>query len=73
METVQMGHHQAVTPHCITHYRLWADDRLIAEVHNNHRSVCEHHFETPQTALRLRLEIVATAGALPAVYSLNVR
>lgn len=73
METVQMGHHQAVTPHCITHYRLWADERLIAEVHNNHRSVCEHHFETPQTAQRLRLEIVATAGALPAVYSLNVR
>ena len=26
METVQMGHAQAVTPHCTTYYRLWLDE-----------------------------------------------
>jgi len=73
MESVQMGHHYAVTPHCITHYRLWADDKLLAEVQDNHHSVCQHRFPEPLTALSIRLEILATAGALPAVYSLNVR
>ena len=72
METVQMGHHAPVTPHCITHYRLWADDSLIAEVTRNHHSLCHHRFDTPLLAREIRLEIVATAGALPAVYSLNV-
>lgn len=73
MESVQMGHHYAVTPHCITHYRLWADDKLLAEVRDNHHSVCQHRFPEPLTAVSIRLEILATAGALPAVYSLNVR
>lgn len=73
METVQMGHPLPLTPHCITRYRLWADDQLIADVDDNHRSVCEHRFATPQTAHTLRLEILATAGALPAVYALHVR
>ena len=72
METVQMGHVLSVSPHCITHYRLWVDDSLIAEVHNNHHSVCEHRLPAPAEARSVRLEIVATAGALPAVYSLNV-
>lgn len=72
MESVQMGHPSAVTPHCITHYRLWADDTLLAEVRDNHHSVCQHRLETPLTAASVRLEILATAGALPAVYSLNV-
>lgn len=73
METVQMGHFYAVTPHCVTHYRLWADDALLAEVTHNHHSVREHRFTTPVTARELRLEILATAGALPAIYSLNLR
>jgi len=73
METVQMGHYRAVTPHCITHYRLWADETQIAEVTHNHHSVCEHRFAEPLRAREIRLEILATAGALPAVYSLNVR
>lgn len=73
MESVQMGHHSAVTPHCITHYRLWADDQLLAEVRDNHHSVCQHRLATPITATSIRLEILATAGALAAVYSLNVR
>ena len=73
METVQMGHYQAVTPHCITHYRLWADNELIAEVKHNHHSVCEHRFEHPLFVQAIKLEILATAGALPAVYALNVR
>ncbi|MEO3741483.1 FAD-dependent oxidoreductase [Kosakonia sp. WA-90] len=72
MESVQMGHPYAVTPHCITHYRLWADDRLLAEVKANHHSVCQHCLDEPLTATSIRLEILATAGALPAVYSLNV-
>lgn len=73
METVQMGHHAPVTPHCITHYRLWADDSLIAEVTDNHHSLRHHRFDTPLNVSEIRLEIIATAGALPAVYSLNVR
>lgn len=72
METVQMGHHAPVTPHCITHYRLWADDTLLAEVRDNRQSVCQHHVDSPRQVREIRLEIVATAGALPAVYSLNV-
>ncbi|POT56719.1 FAD-dependent oxidoreductase [Citrobacter amalonaticus] len=73
METVQMGHPRAVTPHCITHYRLWGDNALLAEVTNNRHSVCQHRFAHPQQFSEIRLEIVATAGALPAVYSLNIR
>ncbi|WP_449557001.1 FAD-dependent oxidoreductase [Huaxiibacter chinensis] len=73
METVQMGHHQAVMPHCITHYRLWADEQIIAEVDNNHHSVCEHHLTTPIMAREVKLEILATAGRRPAVYALHVR
>jgi len=72
MESVQMGHPLAVTPHCITHYRLWADEWLLAEVHDNHHSVCQHRFNRPITASSIRLEIVATAGALPAVYALHL-
>jgi hypothetical protein len=73
METVQMGHFQAVTPHCITHYRLWADNAPIADVQHNHHSVCEHRFDRPLLVREIKLEILATAGALPAVYSLNLR
>ncbi|WP_437889357.1 FAD-dependent oxidoreductase [Phytobacter sp. V91] len=72
METVQMGHFLPVTPHCITHYRLWADETLLAEVTRNHHSVCEHRLPVPVTAREVRLEILATAGALPAIYSLNI-
>ena len=72
METVQMGHAQAVTPHCTTHYRLWLDDRLLAEVSDNHHSLC-HHALPPDTAFRqIRLELLASAGALPALYGLHV-
>ena len=73
MATLQMGHFLPVTPHCITHYRLWADDALLAEVTSNHHSVCEHRLPSPVAAREVRLEILATAGALPAVYSLNIR
>ncbi|WP_171997910.1 FAD-dependent oxidoreductase [Cronobacter sp. JZ38] len=73
METVQMGHDRAVTPHCVTHYRLWADDALLAEVADNHRSVCEHRLNASSAARVIRLEIVSTAGGLPALYALHVR
>ena len=73
METVQMGHFSPVTPHCTTHYRLWADDRLLAEVTDNRHSVCEHNLPEAITARTLRLELVATAEALPGVYSLAIR
>jgi len=73
METVQMGHHRAITPHCITQYRLWADGNLIADVEQNHHAVCEHRFITPLHAKTITLEILGTAGARPAVYALNVR
>jgi hypothetical protein len=72
METVQMGHFLPVTPHCITHYRLWADDILLVEETNNHQSVREHRLSAPSPQ-NVRLEIMATAGALPAVYALNIR
>ncbi|ELY4776205.1 FAD-dependent oxidoreductase [Cronobacter turicensis] len=73
METVQMGHDCAVTPHCVTHYRLWADETLLAEVTENHHAVCEHRLDAPRKASVIRLEIVSTAGALPALYALHVR
>ncbi|XTZ39092.1 FAD-dependent oxidoreductase [Salmonella enterica] len=73
MESVQMGHHYAVTPHCITHYRLWGDDTLLAEVRDNHHSVCRYQPEVPLLLQAIRLQILATAGELPAVYSLNIR
>lgn len=50
METVQMGHAEAVTPHCVTHYRLWVDNLLITEVKENHHSLCHHTLKTPMTA-----------------------
>ncbi|MDU5685575.1 MAG: FAD-dependent oxidoreductase [Kluyvera cryocrescens] len=73
METVQMGHHAAVTPHCTTHYRLWADDELLAEVSDNRHAVCQHTLEAPRSVSKIRLELVKSAGALPAVYALNVK
>lgn len=73
METVQMGHDCAVTPHCVMHYRLWADETLLAEVTDNHHAVCEYHVNAPRTASVIRLEILSTAGALPALYALHVR
>ena len=73
METVQMGHDCAVTPHCVTHYRLWADDALLAEVTDNRHSVCEHRLDAPGAARVIRLEILSTAGTLPALYALHVR
>jgi hypothetical protein len=73
METVQMGHDAAVTPHCTTQYRLWADGRLIADVKENHLSLCQHVLEEPLSVSCITLELMATAGALPALYSLNVK
>ncbi|MGZ0721174.1 FAD-dependent oxidoreductase [Kluyvera cryocrescens] len=73
METVQMGHHAAVTPHCTTHYRLWADDELLAEVSDNRHAVCQHTLEAPRSVSKIHLELVKSAGALPAVYALNVK
>lgn len=73
METVQMGHAYSVTPHCVTHYRLWADDNLLFERADNRHSVCEHRLAQPLVVQRLKLEIVSTAGAAPVLYSLNVR
>jgi hypothetical protein len=35
--------------------------------------VCEHRFDRPLLVREIKLEILATAGALPAVYSLNLR
>lgn len=73
MESVQMGHSLSVTPHCVTHYRLWADDKLLMEITDNRHSVCEHRLPQPLTAKQIKLEIVCTAGGIPALYSLNVR
>ena len=73
MESVQMGHALAVTPHCVTHYRLWADDELLAEVTGNRHSVCEHSVPSGRSVRRIRLDIVSTAGGVPALYSLNLR
>lgn len=72
METVQMGHHSAVSPHCVTHYRLLADGEPLLEVTENHLSVREHRFAEPLLASHITLEILASAGAPPAVYALHV-
>ncbi|WP_034944645.1 FAD-dependent oxidoreductase [Erwinia oleae] len=72
MESVQMGHALAVTAHCTTHYRLWADDALLAEVKNNRHSLCSHVVPSDLAFTELRLELVKSAGGLPAFYALNL-
>jgi hypothetical protein len=73
MENIHMGHPEAVTPHCVTRYRLSADDAPLVEVADNRHSVRAHALEQPVSARRLRLDILATGGALPAVYAIHVR
>ncbi|MGK3128210.1 FAD-dependent oxidoreductase [Pantoea sp. C8B4] len=72
METVQMGHAQAVTPHCTTHYRLWLDEELLIEVEENHHSLCHHAVPQGVSFRQIRLELLASAGALPALYGLHL-
>lgn len=72
METVQMGHAQAVTPHCTTHYRLWLDEELLIEVEDNHYSLCHHAVPQGVSFRQIRLELLASAGALPALYGLHL-
>lgn len=73
METVQMGHALAVAPHCVTHYRLWVDNTLLAEVIDNRHSVCEYRLPEAISAQQVKLEMVKTAGSIAALYALNVR
>ncbi|WP_370634194.1 FAD-dependent oxidoreductase [Pantoea sp. DY-5] len=72
METVQMGHTQAVTPHCTTYYRVWLDEMLLAEVTENHHSLCHHMLPEGVSFSQIRLELLASAGALPALYGLHL-
>ncbi|WP_217549404.1 FAD-dependent oxidoreductase [Pantoea sp. GbtcB22] len=72
METVQMGHAQAVTPHCTTHYRVWLDEMLLADVTENHHSLCHHAVPEGVSFSQIRLELLASAGALPALYGLHL-
>jgi hypothetical protein len=72
METVQMGHAQTVTPHCTTHYRVWLDEMLLAEVTENHHSLCHHAVPEGVSFSQIRLELLASAGALPALYGLHL-
>jgi hypothetical protein len=72
METVQMGHAQAVTPHCTTHYRVWLDEMLLADVTENHHSLCHHLVPECVIFSQIRLELLASAGALPALYGLHL-
>jgi len=72
METVQMGHAQAVTPHCTTHYRVWLDEMLLADVTENHHSLCHHLVPGGVSFSQIRLELLASAGALPALYGLHL-
>lgn len=72
METVQMGHALAVTPHCTTHYRVWLDEMLLADVTENHHSLCHHAVPEGVIFSQIRLELLASAGALPALYGLHL-
>ena len=72
METVQMGHAQSITPHCTTHYRLWLDDTLLVEVQENHHSLCHHLVPQEMRFRQIRLELLASAGSLPALYGLHL-
>lgn len=65
METVQMGHATAVAPHCVTHYRLWVDNILLAEVIDNRHSVCEYRLPEAISAQQVKLEMVKQPEALP--------
>jgi hypothetical protein len=73
MENIHFGHPEAVTPHCVTRYRLLADGRPLVEVADNRHSVCRHVVAARPEVRRLRLEILATAGAAAAVYAVHVR
>lgn len=46
---------------------------LFCAKRDNHHSACRHEFPIAIRGSELRLEILATAPALSAVYSLNVR
>lgn len=72
MESVQMGHALAVTPHCTTEYRLWVNDILLAEVTENRHSVCSHAIPEGLAVTVVRLELLKSAGGLPALYTLNL-
>lgn len=57
----------------MTHYRLWVDNTLLAEVIDNRHSVCEHRLPEAISAQQVKLEMVKTAGSIAALYALNVR
>lgn len=68
LETVQMDHAAAGTPHCTTHYRLWLENGSLAEVSDNHHSLCHHAIPAGVRFSHLRLALPASAGALPALH-----
>lgn len=72
MATVRTGHAAAGTPHCTTHYRSWLENGLLAEVSDNHHSLCHHAIPTGVRFSHIRLVLPASAGTLPALYGLQL-
>ncbi|UIJ58137.1 FAD-dependent oxidoreductase [Amycolatopsis acidiphila] len=65
MLTVLVEQDERAIPHCVRHYRLRADDRVVAEVTDNHQTRAVHVFDPPLEATEMAVDILATNGAGP--------
>ena len=66
LESVLLDHQQTAIAFCVRHYRVRADDSVVAEVRDNHQSRNRHRFDPPLETDRLTLEVVASNGDVPA-------
>jgi hypothetical protein len=67
MESVLLGQPERVMPFCVKHYRvLDGAGRVLAEVTDNHQARNTVRLDSPTTTDRLRIELLATHGCVPA-------
>ncbi len=67
METSLWGHPEDVAPFAVKNYRLTdGNGRVFAEVADNHQTVNKICFDQPVETDRLRLEVLASHGDVPA-------
>ena len=67
METSLWGHPEDVAPFAVKNYRLTdGNGRVFAEVADNHQTINKICFDEPVETDRLRLEVLASHGDVPA-------
>jgi hypothetical protein len=66
MEHVQRGHPESVMPFCIKDYQIWAQDKLVAEVHDNHQTRNIIRLEEPIETNDLTIKVLGVHGNAPA-------